>query len=309
MWSRRWGLRACVGTSFESSECGGCMRKKRIQSHESKTRGSTHLKKFIGVSLSGGKADKACIAVIEFYPDQKKIFLSEILEKIKTEELISADFKIHEIIHQYEKQVETVAFDSPLSLPKCLTCRLRCPGYETCEQPEIIYMRELYQNNHDKKKPKKMYTPYTQRCVEAFLSEHESDLDIQHALGANHAPMTARAHFICRRLKVKTIEVFPKLTVWRLGHELRVNKSNLKIYRNSVGGDQSRAIFLQAMVEKLGIFVYQQDLKTMVENFHAFDAFIAAYTGLLKYLKKTEPRPKNFPKSELWIEYPTAPKK
>jgi len=285
------------------------MRKARIQSYENKTRGSAHLKRFLGVSLSGGKADKACLAVIEFYPEQNKIFLFEILEKIKTEEFISADSKIHEIIHQYGKHVESVAFDSPLSLPKCLTCHLKCPGYETCEQPEIIYMRDLYQKNRDKKKPKKMYTPYTQRCVEALLSEREPDLDVQHALGANHAPMTARAHFICRRLKVKTIEVFPKLTVWRLGQELKVNKSNLKIYRNSVGGEQARSIFLQAMIEKLGIFIYQQDFKIMVDNFHAFDAFISAYTGLLKYLKKTELRPKDFPESELWIEFPTAPSK
>lgn len=282
------------------------MRKTRLQSPRRKTRDAALVKRFVGVSLTGGKSDKACIAIIEYYPEQKKVFLTQLMEKIKAEEHISADFKIHEIISQFGTKIETVAFDVPLSLPKCITCHLKCPGYEACEQPEILYQRELYQQDQGKKKPKKLFTPYTQRSVEAYLSHHEPDLDIQHALGANHAPMTARAHFITRRLKAKLIEVFPKLTVWRIGHEMKVNKSNLKIYRNSVGGDTSRAILLEAMIAKTGVFIYQQDSKTMIDNFHAFDAFISAWTGYLKYQKKTEARPKNFPESELWIEFPTA---
>lgn len=282
------------------------MRKTRVQSSGRKARDAASLKRFIGVSLSGGKADKACIAILEYYPDQKKIFLTKVLEKIKSEELISADFKIHEIISQYGNHIESVAFDVPLSLPKCITCQLKCPGYETCEQDEIVFMRELYLQDHGKRKPKKIYTPYTQRSVEAYLAELEPDLDIQHALGSNHAPLTARAHFITRRLKAKLIEVFPKLTVWRLGQELRVNKSNLKIYRNSVGGEQARTILLEAMIEKLGLFIYQQDHKILTDNYHAFDAMISAYTGYLKYLKKTETRPKNFPEKELWIEFPIS---
>lgn len=287
------------------------MRKKRIQSHGRKASSASSLeevRRFIGVSLSGGKADKACIAVLEFYSEQKKIFLTKLHERIKSEEHISADLKIHEIINQYGNKVESVAFDIPLSLPKCMTCHLKCPGYEVCEEPEIEYIRKLYKEDQRKSKPKKIYTPYTQRCVEAYLADLEPDLDVQHALGANMAPMTARAHFIKRRMKNKLIEVFPKLTVWRLGLELKVNKSNLKIYRNSVGGDESRSILLDAMMDEYKVFIYQQDLKSMVENFHAFDAFISAFTGYLKFLKKTESAPKNFPESELWIEFPTAHK-
>ena len=46
--------------------------------------------RFVGISLSGGKADKACVAVIEYYSLHKKIFLARLYEKIKTEEFISA---------------------------------------------------------------------------------------------------------------------------------------------------------------------------------------------------------------------------
>ena len=43
-------------------------------------RRSTKLKaklkyRFGGVSISGGRSDKACLTVIEYYPDQKRIFI------------------------------------------------------------------------------------------------------------------------------------------------------------------------------------------------------------------------------------------
>jgi hypothetical protein len=41
-----------------------------------------------------------------------------------------------------------------------------------------------------------------------YLSfEMEEKFQIQHALGANQAPLTARAHFILRRLRAQAIEV------------------------------------------------------------------------------------------------------
>lgn len=290
------------------------MRKRRVQGSSRKTRSTTKLAKttaqyrrFIGVSLSGGKSDKACIAAIEYFPEHGKIFLSKLFEKVKAEEFISADLKIHEILSQNKDRAEIVAFDVPLSLPKCLTCQLVCPGYEICKEPEITYIRKLYQSNLVKKKPKKMYTPYTQRCADTYLAIQEPELDVQHALGANLAPMTARAHFIVRRLKMTVIEVHPKLSVWKIGQLLKVNKSQLKIYKNSIGGAEAREIFLRHIVEISKVFIYQQDLRLMIENFHAFDAFICAYTAFLKATGQTESPPMDYPKGEIWITIPKSP--
>jgi hypothetical protein len=298
------------------------MRKKRIQSPSRKTRGAARSspkldsdkvpsfggelnpRRFLGVSLSGGKADKACIAVLEYYPVQKKIFLAKLIEKIKAEEFISADLKIHEVISQYQDNAEAVAFDVPLSLPQCTLCELKCPGYEACTVDEIKFIRNLYQQENSKKKPKKMYTPYTQRVIDAWLANAEPELDIQHALGANLAPLTTRALFISRRLSIPCVEVVPKLAVMRIGQHLKVNKSQLKIYRNSFGGAEAREIFLNYMSEKLQIFFYRQDFKSMVENFHAFEAFISGYTGFLQAIGKSEPRPANLPASEKWVAIP-----
>lgn len=282
------------------------MRKKRVQSASRKASASTCLR-FVGVSLSGGKSDRACVSIIDYYPDQGKIFLSKLIEKIKAEEFISADLKIHEIITQYQDQIKSVAFDVPLSLPKCITCKLQCPGYETCSEKEIKYIRNLYQKNDSKKKPKKMYTPYTQRCVEAYLASSEDEVDIQHALGSNLAPLAARGLFISRRLKLKSLEVNPKLSVWRLGQALRVNKTHLKVYRNSVGGEEARTAFLHLMSEKWSVFFYQQDFKILADNFHAFDSFICAYTAYLNHQAETEKPPVGFPAAERFIEIPIQP--
>lgn len=280
---------------------------RRTASRKAPALGASHLKphRFIGLSLSGGKSDKACLAVIEYFPEHKKIFLARLYEKIRTEEFISADLKIHEIISRFHDEIEYLAFDVPLTLPACLVCKLACPGYETCNEKEMQWLREFYAKVNKGKRPRRMFTPYTQRAAEAYIAHAlEESFEIHHALGSNMAPLTARAQFIRRRLKIPAIEVFPKLSVWRIGRELKIAKSHLKFHKHAVGGDESRKIFLQALCEKQGIFIYQQDLKAMVENNHAFEAFICAYTGFLKFMKGTEARPQGFPKHEAWIEFP-----
>ncbi|MFN7453275.1 MAG: DUF429 domain-containing protein [Pseudobdellovibrionaceae bacterium] len=290
---------------MSNSRISSPRRKARRSTHNVSSDDSKNFHRFLGLSLSGGKADKACLAVVEYYPNQKRIFLARLYEKIKTEEFISADLKIHELIQQYHKQVETLALDVPLSLPKCMNCNLKCPGYETCTEAEIVWMRDTFAEVNKEKRPKKMFTPYTQRCVDAYLGHKlEENFEVQHALGSNLAPITARARFLTRRLQLETIEVNPKISIWRIGSELKVNKSHLKHHRNSSTGDESRKSFLQHLSEKKNVFIYQQDSKSMIENNHAFEAFICAYTGLLAFLGKTQDRPKNFPKKEAWITLP-----
>ncbi len=261
--------------------------------------------RFIGVSLAGGKSDKACVAILEYYPENKKIFLSRLFEKIKSEGEVSGDLKIHELISQQEQSVQYVAFDTALSMPVCLVCPLKCPGYELCKEPHIEWMWQHFRENDIKKKPKKLFTPYTQRAVELyFQSNLEDKFYLHHAMGANSAPLLARALFIKNRLKHKCIEVFPKLTMWRLGEALGLTKLALKDHRAAFGGDESREKFIHAMNERNFTFIYHQDAKSMIENSHAFEAFLCGLTAFLKYKNLTEPRPKNFPKNESWIDFP-----
>jgi hypothetical protein len=282
----------------------------RLPSSRSKARrkavkNSPGCHRFMGIALSGGKSDKTCIAVIEYFPEHKKVFLARLFEKIKTEAEISADLKIIEHIEEYKGQIETVAFDVPLTLPTCLTCKLKCPGFEVCQVPQIEWMRDQYKEILKQKKPKKIFTPYTQRCSEVYLSHClEENFEIHHALGANLAPLTARALFLQKRISAPVIEVSPKVSIWRLGMQAKVGKSHLKFHRHSVSGDESRRVILQSVADDKNIFIYHQDFKIMIENSHAFEAFICAYTAFLKFKKLTESRPKSFPAREAWIEIP-----
>jgi hypothetical protein len=263
------------------------------------------VQRFIGISLSGGKADKACVAVVEHYPKFKKIFLSKIFEKIKTEAELSADLKIHDFIQGYEGKVESVAFDVPWIRPFCNRCDLPCPGYESCQVEHIQWMRKHNQLEQKKKKPKKLFTPYTERSVEMYLkTEIEEPMNFGPALGANLAPLLARASFIQRRLDLPCIEVFPKLSIWRIGRALDISKTHLRYHRHSTSGNESRRVILQALTSNNLAFVYEQDFRLMVENNHAFEAFICALTGYLRYTGQTEARPAGFPSNEDWIEFP-----
>ncbi|WP_415062771.1 DUF429 domain-containing protein [Bdellovibrio sp.] len=272
---------------------------------EASTSHAGDVHRFLGISLGGGKSDKACVAVLEYYPKHKKVFLSRLVEKIKSDEVHSADFKIHEIIEQYHHDIEAIAFDVPLNVPNCLNCKKGCPGIESCKEPHVQWMWDYTRKLHKKKKPRKLFTPYTQRCVEMYLSsELEEPFILQHAMGANTAPLLARAMFIKRRLDIPCLEIFPKLSVWRVGRSLNVMKSHLRLHKHSIGGDESRREVLQALSTHNVAFVYDQDVKLMIENNHAFEAFICALTAFLKFKGQTESRPEGFPANEDWIEFP-----
>ena len=301
-----------MGQARQSQPSGGEMSKTRISSTQRKTKRSPEqlavkeVVRFLGLSLSGGKADKACLAVLEYYPKHGKVFLTKIFEKVKNDEVISADLKIHEFVEQYKGNVESLAIDVPAQTPQCMRCELKCPGFENCSEPHIQWMWDYFKRRNKKKKPRKIFTPYTQRCIEMYLADElEEPFIVGHAMGANTAPLLARAHFLLRRLnKVSVVEVNPQVSLWRIGQSLKVMKSHLRFHRHSVSGAASRKAILEALNENSLAFLYQADMKLMIENNHAFESFICAYTAFLKYKNVTEKRPKNFPKSEDWIEIP-----
>src|SRR5690606_33963824 len=102
---------------------------------------------------------------------------------IKTDKLKSSDLALYELFHDTHKSIKTIGIDAPLVPPKCMRCRLKCPGYEVCKEPEIKWLRSLYKKKNKKKNPKKIFTPYTERCVEAYIStELEEPFIRSHAL-------------------------------------------------------------------------------------------------------------------------------
>lgn len=284
------------------------------------TKGLT-VHRFAGVALGGGKTDRTAVAVLDFYPESPRIFLRALRDRLKGDGEVSADETLIHFLTVEEVGLETVAFDAPLQLPKCIRCDLVCPGFEACRLPEIRWLWSEHEAREKKKRPNKVFTPYTERCAEVAIANHlEEPFHPPHALGANAAPLAARAHFLARRLTGKRfvnpakpeattpqlIEVYPKLSLWRIGRDLKVPKSHLRFHRHAVDSDEARHYFLKQLLDREIVFIYQQDLKTLIESPQAFDAFIGALTAFLKYRGQTVPRPAGFPRDEIWIEFPES---
>lgn len=258
---------------------------------------------FQGVSLGGGKTSKTCVSLIEYYPHEKNIFLKELTTQIKLEGEVSADEKLLKLLKS--RKTHSIAINSPLKLPKCLRCRLTCPGYENCTEEEIVWLWKHYRDKNKKKKPKKLFTPYTERCTEFYISHFlEKNFSPSHALGSNMAPLTARSHYLARHLPKTLFEFHSQVSLWRIGRSLGISDSNLMSYKHSMMGKDARKAILKRFMDKDLIFLYQQDYKILVHNNNAFESFIGALTGLFKFQKKVENKPKDFPRSEGWIVAP-----
>jgi hypothetical protein len=268
------------------------------------------LQRYAGVSLGGGKTDRTSVAVFEWYADPGRLFLRGLRERVKSDGKISGDEALFQILVTEEAPLHTVAFDVPLQLPKCMRCELVCPGYERCKLPEIRWLWDQHERSIKRKRPAKLFTPYTERCSDAYLvNEFDEDFSVQHALGSNLAPLTARAHFLKRRLQAETpavelIEYLPKLSLWRIGRPLRIPKSYLLFHRHAIDSDEARRYVIKTIVERKIAFIYQQDAKTLVDSPWAFDAFLGGLTAHLAARRQTEARPPGFPKSEAWIAFP-----
>ena len=261
--------------------------------------------KFIGISLGGGKSDRTAITILEYYIEQQKLIVNSVFDRLKTEGEKSADLKIHEILEQYKKDTKFVAIDVPLSLPKCFRCELKCPGYEICEETEIKWMWKQYGQRAQKNKNHKMFTPYTQRCSETFWSEElEGGWSVGDALGSNQAPLLARGRFIQRRAQQVFIEVIPRLSLLTWAKSVKISKIQVNSHRHSASGMIAREYLLRHLADELDIFIYEHDRNLMAEHLVAFDSLWAALTAFWKFKKQCQLPPKDFPKTEGWIEVP-----
>ena len=249
--------------------------------------------KYAGLTLGGGKGRKTCLSILEYYVKEKKLFLSELHENIQETAKVSADTLIIKILEQNKKNLKLVALDAPLMMPKCIRCRLKCPGHEKCQEPEIRWMWKQHKKRAPSKRPNKIFTPYTERCVEQYVaSEFHQDLASDHALGSNRAPLAARAQYLKRRIpKAKVIEVMPRVSVW---------------HKQLNWGPEIRQQYLDQWSEEGLSFIYHRDFKLMVKDAFAFESFICAYTAFLSDRGRCLKRPKNFPKAESWVAIPES---
>ncbi|MCB9072364.1 MAG: DUF429 domain-containing protein [Bdellovibrionaceae bacterium] len=270
----------------------------------------TPLKKirFMGLSLGGGKTHRTHLAVLDYFTENDKLFLTHLYRDLGEEDRKSADTHLLEVIRNNSENLQSITVDYPLTTPKCMRCRLVCPGVEKCHEPEIQWMWNQHEMLDEKKRPNKIFTPYTERCVEQYVSYNsEIPVPMDHAFGSNKAPLYARGVFLKKRLpRIKMFEAQLRLSVWRIGRALKISKHPLLYYKNSIDGEGFRQIFLDKFVDQEWLFIYSQDSRHMVRDGFVFDAVMAGYVGFLNSMRLCEPPPKGFPKSETWVLYPKA---
>src|SRR4051794_29418101 len=90
--------------------------------------------RFLGLALGGGKANKSCLVVLEYFSSHHKLFLTRILDRFENS-LESADSHLHAALMELEASRCLMAVNVALQLPKCLRCELKCPGAEKCAEP------------------------------------------------------------------------------------------------------------------------------------------------------------------------------
>lgn len=262
--------------------------------------------RFMGLSLGGGKTHRTHLAVIDYFVDNNKVFLSHLSRDLGEEGGKSGDTHLVELIKRNSENLESISVDFPLVPPPCAAESHRCPGVESCKEPEVRWMWSYYHKLEVKKRPHKIFTSYTERAVDQYLSqEMEIPVPNDHALGSNRAPLYMRGQFLKKRLgKIKLQEVQPRLSVWRVGRALKISKTPLLFYKNSVDGEGHRHTIVDKLVDTEWLFIYSQDLKHMVRDGFVFDAVMAAFVGFLKYKGLCEEPPKGFPKKAAWLMFP-----
>lgn len=262
--------------------------------------------RFMGLALAGGKSNKTHLAVLDYFPSEKKLFLTHLFRDIGEQEGLSGDTVLVDLIQGNAEQLHSIAVDAPLIAPVCIRCKTPCTSVETCKKPEILWMWDHHKKQHGKKRPNKIFTPYTERCVEQFLTDGlEQPFQFDHALGANRAPMWARMVFLSHQLKgIQLIETLPRLTTWRVGRGLKISKNTLLNYKNSIGGVVHRQAILDKFIDSEWLFIYSQDAKQMVKDAHVFESVLSGFTAFLQYKKLCENPPKGFPKDEAWVSFP-----
>ena len=281
-------------------------------------------KRYLGLELSGAKNAKTTIAVLEYYPKEKKVFLLDVHLGIGPDTTANPDEALIQLLLEYADEHPDLKLgtSAPLTLPPCLNCtRKTCLSAKQCASPEVRWMKEFVkkhpshaQGKVSKKtaKMKDFFTPYTQRPIELWLKgevfpkfSDKLKFEIDEAMGANKAPLTARMHFLKLHLqKFDLHEVLPKLSVTLLMSKLKLNLKTLQNYRKLEEGVQARQEIIEKMAHQLDIFIYDRDLKKLTHHIHAFDAFMCAYTVLLFDRKECAEPPKGFPLASGWIRYP-----
>lgn len=283
--------------------------------------------RFFGLELAGAKNLKTSLAALEYFPQEGKIFLIDLFEKIQPVADESNDASLVMLLNElFETSVQEnqhnfdlrprLGVNVSLQLPPCLTCTLKecnkkIPG--KCAKPEVQWAQRFLDQQIQKKSCNRNdFTGYTQRPVEIYIKHEilskldaELQFDIDETMGGNRGPLTARMQYLKKYLnQFEIFEIWPKLLVAQLTARYGIDRRYYRLYRDLEEGAAARTLLLEALMQNTEIFVYERDQRKITQNLAAFDAFLCAYGALLAYLKDSVAPPKGFPLESGWVTFP-----
>lgn len=244
----------------------------------------------LGIELGGGKSARTSIVVLDYFPQEGKIFLVDTASQIQGSREKTGDEELIEKTLSFSPEI--IGINAPLSMPPCMGCELECPGFSFCDVPEVKWMRgeakrmDLW--------PVKFPTPYTQRPVDVAIrsrvQEYLSvDIPLEETLGSGKAPLLARMLYLKRHLKNEFLEVNPRIAVASLAEWFEIEHRELRRYREIDDGIEYRSRIL----DKIGnreekqkvphLFLYQEDISDLAEDLSLFDAL---FCGLMSVYSK-----------------------
>ena len=259
--------------------------------------------RFLGLELGGNRSQRTSLVVIEYFTENNKAFVVEILHPLRKKN-INVDREIIELINA--QSFQKMGINAPLTLPPCTTCKLKCPGAEDCKVPQVSWMRNLL------KQKKKQVFPYLQRPVdllekEIWSKEQACLIHVDETLGAGRAPLAARVSYLKRHFNQAMIEVNPRLALASIAPWFKISARELRLYRDVEGGIENRLSILEKLTAETRfsipkMFFYQSDLNEMAKNINSFDAFFAALMALFSERDLLEEA--DFDESWGWIAKP-----
>ena len=113
----------------------------------------SHFKRFLGISLGGGRGKNTAIARLEPGKTANSVVLAEARAKrghrgggalgIQTAKDVIPfrDDVLLDYLHEWVDDETVVAIDAPLTFPPCLRCQLDCPGMDACTVRSVAWMR------------------------------------------------------------------------------------------------------------------------------------------------------------------------
>jgi len=233
--------------------------------------------RFIGLRLTGSKNPYTSISVLDYYDDEKKIFLSETLKDLNTKHKL--DTKLIEILKSLKNEnLTTVITNAPLSLPPCINCNLNiCYGVDACKDASVLELKKLDASN---------IKPYTVRPEDIMLKQKFKNIEIQsEALGSNLAPLTARIRYISKNLSTyRFYETNINLILFNIIKDLNLPSQYILKYKNIIVGLRIRKSIIKSIEERDYIFMYDKDFEETQKNINLFEAFILAVSSF--YIKK-----------------------